>query len=123
MKKILFSLLVLLAFSSVKAQTDSTLQEFTGKFKYPEGTPFAEITVAIDNGILMGTSSLGSSEFKKTDTKDVFDIVAYSGVATYKRNAEGKITSLRIQVQDIDVEGSKSDGSPQEPRYFLQRLK
>ena len=123
MKKIFFGLLVLLAFSSVKAQTDSTLQEFTGKFKYPEGTPFAEITTVIENGILMANSSLGSSEFKKTDTKDVFDIVAYSGVATYKRNAEGKITSLRIQVQDIDVEGAKSDGAFREPQYFLQRLK
>ena len=123
MKKILFSLFVLLAFSSIKAQTDSTLQEFTGKFKYPEGSPFTEITTVIDNGILMANSSLGSSEFKKTDTKDVFDIVAYSGVATYKRNAEGKITTLRIQVQDIDVEGAKSDGAFREPRYLLQRLK
>ena len=123
MKKILFSLLVLLTFSSVNEQTDSTLQEYTGKFKYPEGTPFTEITAVVENGILMGTSSLGSSEFKKTDTKDVFDIVAYSGVATYKRNADGKITSLRIQVQDIDVEGAKSDGAFREPQYFLLRLK
>ena len=123
MKKILISLFALLAFSSLKAQTDSTLQEFTGKFKFPDGSPFTEIAVVIDNGILMATTSLGNSEFKKTDTKDVFDIVAYAGVATYKRNAEGKITTLRIQVQDLDLEGTKSDGAWQEPRYILLHLK
>lgn len=123
MKKMLFSLLVLLAFSNLNAQTDSTLQEYTGKFKFPDGSPFAEISVVIDNGILMATTSLGNSEFKKTDTKDVFDIVAYTGVATYKRNAEGKITTLRIQVQDLDLEGSKSDGALQEPQYLFRRVK
>jgi len=71
----------------------------------------------------MASSAIGTTEFKKTDTKDVFDIVAYAGVATYKRNAEGKITTLRIQVQDLDLEGTKSDGAWQEPRYILQHLK
>ena len=122
MKKILFSLLVLLAVSSVNAQTDSTLQEYTGKFKFQDGSPVTEINIVIENGILSANSAIGNSELKKTDTKDVFDIVSYSGVATLKRNAEGKITSLRVQVQDIDMEGAKSDGSLREPGYLL-RLK
>ena len=117
MKKILFSLLVLLAVSSVNAQTDSTLQEYTGKFKFQDGSPVTEINIVIENGILSANSAIGNSELKKTDTKDVFDIVSYSGVATLKRNAEGKITSLRVQVQDIDMEGAKSDGSLREPGY------
>ena len=108
MKKIFFSLLVLLTFSSLNAQSDSTLQEYTGKFKYPDGSPVTEIIVVIENGILSANSALGNSELKKTDTKDVFDIVSYSGVATFKRNTEGKITSLRVQVQDVDMEGEKT---------------
>jgi hypothetical protein len=123
MKKVFFSVFLLVAFYAVNAQTDTLLTEYTGKFKFPDGNPVTEINVVIDNGILTANTSLGNSELKKTDSKDVFDIVAYAGVATYKRNADGKITSLRIQVQDLDMEGAKSDGAWQEPRYLLQRLK
>ncbi len=115
MKRLLFSFLLLIAVNTVNAQTptpvtDSTLQEYTGKFKFPEGSPVTEITMVIENGILMGQAALGNSEYKKTETKDVFDIVAYTGVATYKRNVEGKIIGMRIQVQDLDMEGTKSEG-------------
>ncbi|MCX6318058.1 MAG: hypothetical protein NTW29_12255 [Bacteroidetes bacterium] len=109
MKKIVFALFLVLGFSVANAQTDS-LQQYTGKFKFPDGSPVSEIGVVIENGVLTATSAMGNSELKKTETKDVFEIVAYSGMATFKRNAEGKITTLQIQVQDINMEGTKTDG-------------
>jgi hypothetical protein len=109
MKKIIFALIFTVGFTAIYAQTDS-LQEYTGKFKFPEGSPVSEIGVVIENGVLTATSAMGNSELKKTDTKDVYEIVAYSGTATFKRNAEGKITTLLIQVQDITMEGTKSEG-------------
>lgn len=109
MKKILFSLVLVITVSALKAQTDS-LQEYTGKFKFPDGSPVTEINVVIDNGILTATTAMGNSELKKTDNKDVFEIVAYNGTATYRRSDDGKIKGLRIQVQDIDMEGTKSEG-------------
>jgi len=117
MKKLLLSLSFIATVIGLQAQTDSTLsplQEYTGKYKFPDGNPVTEITVTIDNGTLQASSAIGTTEFKKTDTKDVFDIVAYSGTATFKRNAEGKITGLRIQVQDLDMEGTKSEGKLQQ---------
>jgi hypothetical protein len=108
MKKLFLLAFIVIAGSfTAKAQTDSTLQEYTGKFKFPDGSPFSEVTLSVENGVLTGGSSAGSSEFKKTETKDVFDIVAYGGVATFRRNADGKIIALRIQVNDLDIEGSK----------------
>jgi hypothetical protein len=109
MKKILLSLFVSACFLTAKAQTDS-LQEYTGKYKFPEGSPVSEIGIVAENGTLTGTSAMGNSEFKKTDTKDVFEVVAYGGTATFKRNAEGKIATLLIQVQDITMEGTKTEG-------------
>jgi hypothetical protein len=108
MKQLFFSLLLISSFSLAQAQTDS-LQEYTGKYKFPDGSPVTEIGVVIENGVLTATSAMGNSELKKTDSKDVFEIVAYGGTATFKRNAEGKISGVQIQVQDVNMEGTKTE--------------
>jgi hypothetical protein len=107
MKKLLIAFTILVGVSA-NAQTDS-LDQYVGKFRFPDGSPVAEISVVLENGILTGTSAMGNSEFRKTDTKDVFDVVAYSGTATFRRGEDGKVRTLRIQVQDIDMEGTKEN--------------
>jgi len=107
MKKIFLSLFVTVAFLSVNAQTDS-LQQYTGKYKFPDGSPVAEITITIDNGLLMAASAMGSTEFKPTSTAGVFEIVAYGGTATFKKT-EGKVTSVQILVGDVNIEGAKTE--------------
>jgi len=107
MRKIVLLFLMAVAFSTANAQVDS-LQEYTGKYTFPEGSPVTEIGVIVENGVLTATSVMGNSELKKTDTKDAYELVAYSGLATFKRNADNKITSLLIQVQDINMEGMKA---------------
>jgi len=102
MRKIVLLFLMAVAFSNVNAQVDS-LQEYTGKYTFPEGSPVTEIGVIVENGVLTATSVMGNSELRKTDSKDAF------GLATFKRNAENKITSLLIQVQDINMEGMKAE--------------
>ena len=112
MKQFILSLLVLVSFSAANAQQDSTLQKYTGKYKFPDGNPVTEINFTVENGILMGASAMGNSEFKKTDTEHVFEIVAYGGTATFKKNAEGKVTSVQILVGDLNMEGTKTEGLP-----------
>jgi hypothetical protein len=112
MKKLLVSLLVIISFLSANAQQDSVLEKYTGKYKFPDGSPVTEINFTVENGVLMGASAMGSSEFKKTDTEHVFEIVAYGGTATFKKNAEGKITNLHILVGDVNMEGTKVEGVP-----------
>lgn len=107
MKKIIFSLFVLMAFASANAQADS-LQQYTGKYVFPDGSPVTEVSMVIENGVLIGSSALGNSEFKKIHG-DEFEIVAYGGLATFKRDKDGNVYALRIQVQDIDMEGQKSE--------------
>ncbi len=107
MKKFIFSFILLFSFSALFAQTD-TQQELTGKYKFPEGSPVTEIGIVIEKGVLTATSAMGNSELKKTENKDVYEIVSFGGTATFKRNTEGKITSVVIQSQDVTMEGAKT---------------
>lgn len=109
MKKILFLIAFVLSATAVFSQTDS-LEVYTGKYSFPDGSPVTEISIAVENGTLMASSAMGNSEFKKTDTKDVFEIVSFGGTATFKRSEDNKVSGLLIQVQDITMEGKKSDG-------------
>ncbi|MDZ4795456.1 MAG: hypothetical protein SGI83_14340 [Bacteroidota bacterium] len=107
MKKTFLSLFLLFVVFVVQAQTDS-LQKYTGKYKFPDGSPVTEIIVSVDNGLLMASSAMGSTEFKPTSTVDVFEVVAYGGTATFKRKEE-KVVSLQILVGDVNMEGTKTE--------------
>ena len=112
MKKILFSFCFVMASMTVVAQTDSlNLKEYTGKYIFPEGNPVSEISVIMESGVLTATSVMGNSELKKTDTREVFEVVAYAGTATFNRGEDGKIKTLRVQVQDVDMVGTKDASS------------
>lgn len=108
MKKLFLSLFVLTACLATHAQTDS-LQQYAGKYKFPDGSPVTEIIMTVESGMLMGASALGTSEFKPTSTPDVFDIVAFGGTATFKRK-DGKVSGVQILVGDVNIEGTKTEG-------------
>ena len=108
MKYFFLSLIGMIGFLMVNAQADS-LRQYTGTYKFPDGSPVTEITVSLDSTVLTANSALGSSELKKTEG-DVFEIVAYGGIATFKRNAENKISGVQILVGDLNMEGTKTEG-------------
>jgi Domain of unknown function (DUF3471) len=111
MKKLLLLAFAVCAFSFVNAQTPApadTLKEYTGKYKFPDGSPFSEVTVSLENGVLTASSAAGSSELKRREG-DVFDVVAYGGTATFKRNDSKKIVKLQVVVNDLDIEGEKAE--------------
>lgn len=92
---------------TVNAQTDS-LQQYTGKYKFPDGSVVTEIIVTLDSTVLTANSAMGSTELKKIEG-DVFEIVVYGGTATFKRNTENKISGVQILVGDINMEGTKTE--------------
>ncbi len=115
MKKIICLSLIFFAFVSANAQTDS-LQQYAGKYKFSDGSPVGEITMTVENGILMAASAIGNSEFKATTTADVFEVVAYGGTATFRRK-DGKVVGVQILVQDTNMEGTKEEPQLYEDRY------
>lgn len=109
--KIFFLFLMLVITTTIlHAQTPSqdSLKEYTGKYKFPEGSTITEVTVTLDNGILYGSSDMGSSELRRI-VKDTFEVVAYGGMATFKRDSSGKVSGVHIVVGDTNIEGEKKD--------------
>lgn len=120
MRKLILFFFATVCIISVHAQSPAidSLKEFTGKYKFPDGSPVTEVTLTIENGTLFGASAMGSSEFRRID-KDLFEIVAYSGTATFKRNEQSKINGVKIEVEDLILEGTKSEAAFQPDRYKL----
>ena len=121
MKKLFLFFFSIASFSMLHSQQSpaaDSLKEYTGKYKFPEGNPVTEVTVTLENGVLFGSSVMGSSELKRIE-KDVFEVVAYSGTATFKRNDESKVNGVKLEVEDLVMEGTKSEAAFQPDWYKL----
>ncbi|MBS1655452.1 MAG: DUF3471 domain-containing protein [Bacteroidetes bacterium] len=114
MKKVFFILVVIFSGIVAHAQQapvpspDSSLAEYAGKYKFPDGSVVTEITVVFENGVLSASSSAGSSELKKVAV-DTFEVVAYGGTANFRRNSEKKITGVQVLINEMDLEGTKEE--------------
>ena len=110
MKKLMIICLLLAIVAFTHAQDkDSTLQDFVGKYKFPEGSVVSEVSVSIEGeGLVMG-SSIGTSTLVKIG-EDLFSITAYDGSAQFKRDTNKKVIGVSINAGGYALEGTKSDG-------------
>lgn len=108
MGKLVFTIVALAAFGLLNAQ-DTTLNEYVGTYTFPEGSMVTSVEIKIENGGLMASSSAGSSALEKI-SRDTFNLVSYSGTVYFIRNSEQKIDSIRINTQDVILEGKKQSG-------------
>ncbi len=110
MKKLMMLCLLLGTAFFVQAQTkDSTLNDFVGKYKFPDGSIVTEVTVSMEGeGLVMG-SSVGNSALVKTG-EDQFSITAFEGTAQFKRDANKKVIGVNINAGGYVLEGTKSEG-------------
>lgn len=110
MKKLMMLCLLLGTVAFVQAQTkDSTLNDFVGKYKFPEGSIVTEVVVSMEGeGLIMG-SSVGNSTLVKAG-EDLFTITAYDGTAQFKRDANKKVIGVNINAGGYVLEGTKSEG-------------
>ncbi len=106
MRKLFLAILAIITVHTIQAQTDSTLQQYVGKYKFPEGSAVTEVVVILDNGVLFATSVMGNAELKRYEG-DVFEIMGFNGMASFKRNGDGRISGVRIEVGEIVLEGNK----------------
>jgi hypothetical protein len=106
MKKFVCLLMTAFVGMNLLAQTDTSLQQYTGVYKFPEGSVVTSVEIKIENGGLMATSTAGSSVLERI-SKDTFNLVSYSGTVYFTRDAEKKVNGIRIEVQDTILEGKK----------------
>ncbi len=113
MKKLFFVFAAVLfsmaAFSQDVPTTDSTLQQYTGKYKFPEGSVVAEISVMIDGGGLVMTAPVGSSPLEKRE-EDVFFITQFQGTAKFNRDGAKKVVGVTISAMGYLLEGTRTEG-------------
>ena len=122
MKKILLlSTLLLGVFISIQAQ-DSTLTQFTGKFKFGEGSPVQEVVISADNGALVAGSAMGSFVLQKTG-EDQFFIAEFQAPVVFKRDSNKKVVGLTINANGMVLEAVKVEAASfvDEKMYYLSR--
>ena len=105
MKKFALSLFAIVGFIFLNAQ-DTTLNEYTGTYKFPEGGPVTSVDVKIENGALVASSAAGSSPMEKI-SKDTFSLVTYNGTVYFTRDSTKKINGIKIQLEETILEGKK----------------
>lgn len=118
--KYVFSLIIGLAFFTVAAQAQDTLQQYTGKYKFPAGGPVAEVEVLLQDGALMMNSTAGASPMRH-EKNDEFTLTAINGIAIFTRTPERKIIGVHIEAMGYVLEGTK-EGDPAYTKAWANRL-
>lgn len=113
MKKLLFFFcMALFVFSFAQAQQipilDSSLQQYTGRYVFPDGSVITEALVTLENGALTVTSSAGISSLEKK-SEDLYIVTKFSGTAKFNRDASKKITGISILARGHQLEGTKTE--------------
>ena len=88
----------------------AALQQYVGKYKFPEGSVVAEVVVALEGDGLTMSSSAGTSALEKKGD-DLYVIVQFQGTAKFNRNADKKIIGISIEAMGYQLEGTKTDGT------------
>ena len=118
MKKLFFFLMLSLASCSfAQAQTPAdSLKQYTGTYRFPDGSVISEVVVTLDGGTLNMASSAGTSELQKLGV-DSFSVVNFQGTARFNRNADNKIIGVTVDARGYLLEGKKAETTA----YLLRR--
>src|SRR5574343_1969881 len=112
MKKVILFVFMLVGFTAAaNAQTspapkDSTVNQILGKYKFAEGSPVEEVTVELENGVLVMNSAAGSSTLEKSG-EDIYVITQFQGTAKFTRNESKVVTGVTILAMGYELVGTK----------------
>lgn len=117
-KMFLMGMVFLGIFITVKAQ-ESPLKDYIGKYSFAEGSPVTEVVVSLQDTSLIVSSSMGSVPLEKKGV-DTFYLSAYDALVIFKRNSDGVVEAVGINVQGMELIGKKSAGSDalKQDEYF-----
>ncbi len=124
MKKVIILFVALLAcFAALHAQ--DTLQQYAGKYTFPDGSPIKTLEVVVDNGKVSFSTAMGNIDVEKSSAADEFIIPApYEGTAKFTRDDKGKINGVHIDAGGLILDGTR-DQSTNEPKneFMIDRLR
>lgn len=106
MRKIILSGLICAGALYSPAQ-DSTLNDYTGKYKFPDGSMVPEVDISLSDNILTITAVIGSATLEKIN-RDTFLIPTYgNAMVFFYRNTENKVSAIKIDTGNDVLEGKK----------------
>lgn len=105
MKKLLFSVLIIISASSLFAQ--NSLADLVGNYKF-DGAPFEKIVISISgSSVIAEAEGVGKGEIFPTKTKDQYTEPNNNAVLVFNRDANGTVISLTVKVQGNELKGMK----------------
>lgn len=105
MKKLFFIAIAAVSFSTINAQTDS-LQQYTGKYVFPEGNVVPSVDVTLSEGALSMSSVAGSSALTQLGV-DSFEVVQFTGIAVFRRGEDKAVNGVHIEAAGYVMDGQK----------------
>lgn len=105
MRKAILFVIACTGFTILQAQ-DTTLNQYVGTYKFPEGSVVPSVDIKIENGTLMANSTAGASALERV-SKDTFNLVSYSGRVYFTRDTDKKVDGIKVEVEDTILAGKK----------------
>ena len=107
MKKQILVFIILVISSTFIIAQDSTLNDYTGKYKFPTGSMIPEVEITLNDNTLTINASIGSATLEKV-SRDTFLIPSYgNAMVFFYRNAENKVNAIKIDTGNDVLEGKK----------------
>ena len=123
MKKIIVSIFASLFIVAINAQTEPApkppLEDFVGKYVFPDGSVVPDVTVTLDGSALTMASVQGNSALVELG-RDSFSIVEFSGTAVFKRGDDKKVNGVHIEAMGYVLVGQKQSGGGWVFKYYYR---
>ena len=123
MYKTIISAILVLLIVQVSAQTKTEnkpkLDDFVGRYVFPDGSVVPDVTVVVSDNTLNMSSAAGASELTELGV-DSFNIVQFSGLAAFKRGDDKKVNAVHIEAQGYVLDGTKQSNGSWSFIYYRQ---
>ena len=110
MRKFFLVVFLIPVFLVTNAQSDPApmppLEDFVGKYVFPEGSPVPDVDVSVNSGTLFMNSAAGSSGCTRLGA-DSFLIDQFSGYAVFRRGDDKKVNAVHIEASGYILDGQK----------------
>lgn len=104
MKKILLFIVLALSCSGIKAQVKTNLQDYAGRYIFPEGSLTESAIISIVNDTVLNISaSIGECNLRYSK-QEVFDLPQYGGDIVFYRNAANDVQGFKISIPMAGIE-------------------
>lgn len=110
MNKLIIVFCCLLGVFFASAQSDTARSQYTGTYKFPDGSVVSQVEVTLEDTILNMSSDAGNSPLNKIGV-DSFEIVRFNGTASFKRGDTRSITGVHIEAMGYILDGVKQSNN------------